>query len=152
MTIDPTNNAQIIRAYPQCPGRVGESQGILFTMPRNATERVNGALSASCDGRTWVSHQTYMPGSRFSRQRCSPTGRWAFWARRYSVLHHSDGVVEFPCPLASLSGGRLEITSGISPARSESSLGSLHGGASSRPLVCRTQETSADQGRRAAGP
>lgn len=24
--IDPTNNAQIIRAYPQCPGRVGESQ------------------------------------------------------------------------------------------------------------------------------
>lgn len=61
--IDPTNNAQIIRAFPNAEEGSDRAKILLFTNSRDARSRINGTLSVSCDdGQSWASKQTYMPG------------------------------------------------------------------------------------------
>ena len=136
--IDPTNNAQIIRAYPNARAGSAKARILLFTNARNATERVNGTLSVSCDdGRTWVSHQTYMPGEvGYTTAAVQSDGALGvLWERdgiRYSTI--PMGWLNSVCPLAP--SGRPtsgKPTSGTSLPPTATPSGSLHGGASSRP-------------------
>ena len=61
--VDPTNNGQIFRAFPNVHEGCARARVLLFTNSCHATDRVDATLSVSCDdGRTWPTHQLYMPG------------------------------------------------------------------------------------------
>ena len=52
--IDPGNNAQIIRAFPNARPGTLRSQVLLFSNTKNLNKRYNGTISMSCDnGQTW---------------------------------------------------------------------------------------------------
>lgn len=52
--IDPGNNAQLIRAFPNANAGTLRSQVVLFSNTAHAKSRTNGAISLSCDdGKTW---------------------------------------------------------------------------------------------------
>jgi sialidase-1 len=61
---DPTNNASIIRAYPDAPQGSARAKMLLFSNAANSTSRRNGTVRMSCDdGRTWPIAKVFQPGS-----------------------------------------------------------------------------------------
>ena len=113
--IDPTNNAQIIRAYPQAGAGSAKARILLFTNARNATQRVNGTLSVSCDdGRTWARHQTYMPGEvGYTTIAVQSDGA-------LGVLWERDGIRYSTIPIGWLNSVCLSAPSGRPTARKPS--------------------------------
>nr|WP_020389291.1 discoidin domain-containing protein [Kribbella catacumbae] len=61
---DPTNNASIIRAYPDAPKGSARAKVLLFSNAGSQTARANGTIRLSCDdGRTWPVSKVFRPGS-----------------------------------------------------------------------------------------
>ena len=60
---DPTNNASIIRAFPNAPEGSAEAQVLLFSNAGSTTARANGVVRMSCDdGQTWPVSKVFQPG------------------------------------------------------------------------------------------
>ena len=60
---DPTNNGQVIRAYPSAPAGSPQSKVLLFTNSATWSGRTYGTIKMSCDdGATWASAKTYNTG------------------------------------------------------------------------------------------
>lgn len=61
---DPTNNASIVRAYPNAPQGSAEAKVLLFSNAASQTGRVNGTVRVSYDdGETWPVARVFQPGS-----------------------------------------------------------------------------------------
>ncbi|MER7334195.1 MULTISPECIES: exo-alpha-sialidase [unclassified Micromonospora] len=61
---DPTNNASIIRAYPEARPGSDQAKVLLFSNAASTTGRRNGTIRMSCDdGRTWPIAKVFRPGS-----------------------------------------------------------------------------------------
>ncbi|MCL3778565.1 MULTISPECIES: sialidase family protein [unclassified Actinomyces] len=61
--IDPTNNAQIIRAYPNAAPGSARAKVLLYSGTLNPSARTNGTVLASCDdGQTWSHSRELIPG------------------------------------------------------------------------------------------
>ncbi|MFD2024889.1 sialidase family protein [Promicromonospora aerolata] len=60
---DPTNNASIVRAYPNAPRGSAEARVLLFSNAASTTSRSNGTVRVSYDdGRTWPVSRVFQPG------------------------------------------------------------------------------------------
>ncbi|MPV48456.1 hypothetical protein GCG21_00215 [Pseudactinotalea sp. HY160] len=60
---DPTNNASIIRAFPNAAEGSDEARILLFSNSASTTSRTNGTIRMSCDdGQTWPISKTFEPG------------------------------------------------------------------------------------------
>ncbi|MGO3813930.1 MAG: exo-alpha-sialidase [Cellulosimicrobium funkei] len=60
---DPTNNASIVRAYPNAPQGSAEAKVLLFSNAASQTGRVNGTVRVSYDdGETWPVARVFQPG------------------------------------------------------------------------------------------
>ncbi len=60
---DPTNNASIVRAFPNAKKGSDRAKVLLFSNADDQSERVNGTVRASCDdGRTWPIARPFAPG------------------------------------------------------------------------------------------
>ncbi len=61
--IDPTNNASIIRAYPNAAENSAKAKILLFSNAANTGSRSNGAVRVSFDdGQTWSGSKVFEPG------------------------------------------------------------------------------------------
>ncbi|WP_264030960.1 sialidase family protein [Cellulosimicrobium sp. SH8] len=60
---DPTNNAAIVRAYPNAPQGSAEAKVLLFSNAASQSGRVNGTVRVSYDdGETWPVARVFQPG------------------------------------------------------------------------------------------
>lgn len=60
---DPTNNASIVRAFPDAEEGSPRAKVLLFSNANSRTARTNGTVRASCDdGRTWPISRAFAPG------------------------------------------------------------------------------------------
>lgn len=61
---DPTNNASIVRAFPNAAQGSAEAKVLLFSNANSSTSRSNGTVRASCDdGQTWPIAKVFQPGA-----------------------------------------------------------------------------------------
>ena len=61
---DPTNNASIIRAFPDAPEGSARAKVLLFSNAADQSARRNGTIRMSCDdGQTWPVSKVFQPGS-----------------------------------------------------------------------------------------
>nr|1EUT_A Chain A, SIALIDASE [Micromonospora viridifaciens]1EUU_A Chain A, SIALIDASE [Micromonospora viridifaciens] len=61
---DPTNNASIIRAFPDAPAGSARAKVLLFSNAASQTSRSQGTIRMSCDdGQTWPVSKVFQPGS-----------------------------------------------------------------------------------------
>lgn len=61
---DPTNNASIIRAFPDAPQGTDLAKVLLFSNAASQSSRSNGTIRMSCDdGETWPIAKEFQPGS-----------------------------------------------------------------------------------------
>jgi sialidase-1 len=61
---DPTNNASIIRAFPDAPKGSARAKVLLFSNAGDQGARRNGTIRMSCDdGKTWPVAKVFQPGS-----------------------------------------------------------------------------------------
>lgn len=61
--IDPANNAQITRMFPDARAHSTDAQKLLFSNAASKTERENGTVRYSCDdGRNWSTSRVFQPG------------------------------------------------------------------------------------------
>ena len=61
---DPTNNASIVRAFPNAEKGSPEAKVLLFSNAASQTGRVNGTVRASCDdGQNWPVSRVFQPGA-----------------------------------------------------------------------------------------
>ncbi|WP_406081828.1 discoidin domain-containing protein [Micromonospora sp. NBC_00858] len=61
---DPTNNASIIRAFPDAPADSAQAKILLFSNAANQTSRSQGTIRMSCDdGQTWPVSKVFQPGA-----------------------------------------------------------------------------------------
>lgn len=61
---DPTNNASIIRAFPDAPAGSARAKVLLFSNAASQTSRSQGTIRMSCDdGETWPVAKVFQPGS-----------------------------------------------------------------------------------------
>lgn len=74
---DPTNNASIIRAFPNAPQGSKEAKVLLFSNANSNSSRSNGTVRASCDdGETWPIQKVFAPGAMaYSTLATLPDGR-----------------------------------------------------------------------------
>ncbi|MFE6508392.1 exo-alpha-sialidase [Nocardioides sp. NPDC057767] len=60
---DPTNNASIVRAFPNAAQGSAEARVLLFSNAASQTGRTNGTVRASCDdGQNWPIAREFQPG------------------------------------------------------------------------------------------
>ncbi len=60
---DPTNNASIVRAYPNAPQGSDRAEVLLFSNAASTTQRANGTIRMSFDdGETWPVSRVFQPG------------------------------------------------------------------------------------------
>lgn len=60
---DPTNNASIVRAFPNARKGSDRAKVLLFSNADDQSDRANGTVRASCDdGRTWPIARAFAPG------------------------------------------------------------------------------------------
>ncbi|MGH3354231.1 MAG: exo-alpha-sialidase [Nocardioides sp.] len=60
---DPTNNASIVRAFPNAAQGSAEARVLLFSNAASQSGRTNGTVRASCDdGRNWPIAREFQPG------------------------------------------------------------------------------------------
>ncbi|KGN30877.1 hypothetical protein N802_05635 [Knoellia sinensis KCTC 19936] len=60
---DPTNNASIVRAFPNAPKGSNEARVLLFSNAATQSSRTNGTVRMSCDdGQTWPAARVFAPG------------------------------------------------------------------------------------------
>ncbi|MBD8063688.1 exo-alpha-sialidase [Actinomycetaceae bacterium Sa1BUA1] len=60
---DPTNNASIVRAFPNAEEGSPEAKVLLFSNAGSSSTRSNGTVRMSCDdGRTWPVSRVFQPG------------------------------------------------------------------------------------------
>lgn len=60
---DPTNNASIVRAFPNAERGSAEARVLLFSNAASQTGRTNGTVRASCDdGENWPIAREFQPG------------------------------------------------------------------------------------------
>jgi sialidase-1 len=60
---DPTNNASIIRAFPDAPEGSARAKVLLFSNAGSSSHRGNGTIRMSCDdGETWPVSKVFQPG------------------------------------------------------------------------------------------
>jgi sialidase-1 len=73
---DPTNNASIVRAYPNAPRGSAEAKVLLFSNAASTTSRSKGTVRVSYDdGRTWpVSRPFHSAGMAYSTLATLPNG------------------------------------------------------------------------------
>jgi sialidase-1 len=61
---DPTNNASLIRAFPNAPKGSARAKVLLFSNAADQSGRRHGTIRMSCDdGRTWPVAKEFQPGS-----------------------------------------------------------------------------------------
>lgn len=61
---DPTNNASIVRAFPNAEQGSDRAKVLLFSNANSRSSRVNGTLRASCDdGQTWPIAKSFTEGA-----------------------------------------------------------------------------------------
>lgn len=61
---DPTNNASIVRAFPQAAQGTARAKVLLFSNAASRSSRTNGTVRASCDdGETWPVARVFQPGA-----------------------------------------------------------------------------------------
>ncbi|WP_162320853.1 exo-alpha-sialidase [Nesterenkonia haasae] len=73
---DPTNNASILRAFPNAEEGSDRAQVLLFSNAASQAGRSNGTVRASCDdGETWPIAQVFQPGTMsYSTMATLPNG------------------------------------------------------------------------------
>lgn len=73
---DPTNNASILRAYPNAEQGSDRAQMLLFSNAGSQTSRSNGTVRASCDdGETWPISKVFQPDAMsYSTMATLPNG------------------------------------------------------------------------------
>lgn len=74
---DPTNNASIIRAFPNAPEGSARAKMLLFSNAASSTSRSHGTIRMSCDdGATWPVAKVFRPGSMsYSTLATLPNGK-----------------------------------------------------------------------------
>ena len=74
---DPTNNASIVRAFPEAPFGSDRAKVLMFSNANSSRDRVNGTVRVSCDdGETWPIAKTYAPGAHaYSTLATPPDGQ-----------------------------------------------------------------------------
>lgn len=61
---DPTNNASIVRAFPNAAQGSDRAKVLLFSNAASTTSRSNGTVRMSCDdGETWPAAKVFQPGA-----------------------------------------------------------------------------------------
>ena len=61
---DPTNNASIVRAFPNAEQGSDRAKVLLFSNASSSTSRTDGTVRASCDdGQTWPIAKAFRPGA-----------------------------------------------------------------------------------------
>lgn len=61
---DPTNNAAIVRAFPNAEEGTARAKVLLFSNAASSSSRSNGTIRMSCDdGQTWPTARVFQPGS-----------------------------------------------------------------------------------------
>ena len=101
--VDPRNNADILRMYPDAPPDSPEAQMLLFSNTANAGERVDLTVRLSCDsGQTWPVAKVLHPGpAMYSTMARLPDGS-------FGILYENginDGLTFARFNLAWLGGG-----------------------------------------------
>lgn len=82
---DPTNNASILRAFPNAAKDSAEAKVLLFSNANSQSSRTNGTVRMSCDdGRTWPVAKTFQSGKMdYSTMVTMPNGNIGLF---YEVL------------------------------------------------------------------
>lgn len=106
---DPTNNASIVRAFPNAPQGSAEAKVLLFSNANSPTARKNGTVRASCDdGATWPIAKVFQPGAMaYSTLATLPDGKVGLL---YEPGH--NGIVFAKFNLAWLQGLCAPVTTG----------------------------------------
>lgn len=94
---DPTNNASIIRAYPNAEQGSQQARVLLFSNAGSQSGRVNGTVRASCDdGQTWPIAKVFQEGEMaYSTMATLPSGNIGML---YEPGHDSIRYAEFNLP------------------------------------------------------
>lgn len=73
---DPTNNASIVRAFPNAEEGTDRAEVLLFSNAGSQSGRSNGTVRASCDdGETWPMSKVFQPGTMsYSTMATLPNG------------------------------------------------------------------------------
>lgn len=133
---DPTNNASIIRAYPNAEQGSQQARVLLFSNAGSQSGRVNGTVRASCDdGQTWPIAKVFQEGEMaYSTMATLPSGNIGML---YEPGHDSIRYAEFNLPwleglCAPLLAEELTIErgeGGTTTLTTENQLGpAIHGG------------------------
>lgn len=107
---DPTNNASIVRAFPNAPQGSAEAKVLLFSNANSSSSRSNGTVRASCDdGQTWPIAKGFQPGATaYSTLATLPDGRVGLL---YEPGHNGIIFARFNLPW--LQGLCAPITTGV---------------------------------------
>ncbi|MFF3288082.1 exo-alpha-sialidase [Streptomyces sp. NPDC003023] len=83
---DPTNNAAVVRAYPNAPEGSDRAKVLLFSNAGSTSQRVNGTIRMSFDdGETWPVSRVFQPGGMaYSTLATLPNGN-------IGLLYEPDG-------------------------------------------------------------
>lgn len=111
---DPTNNASIVRAYPDAPEGSDEAEVLLFSHASSQSSRSNGTVRLSDDdGETWSHARTFAAGSMsYSTLATLPDGDVGLLYEPGNGIRFASFDLDWLLAAPDVSPGAIEVTGG----------------------------------------